>query len=238
MKAIRALQPKSLIQSSDDCSQQPISNISNDLNLSLDDWLFEPGEGFFDACVDQEEKNHTQSPLVLVDKHSRHVLLPSSIYRPQYAGLLQQEEYEPSSHNVDLNITTHGLSSPQQKRPSFDETASETGTIEEDNEANNVRDLRARPQQVAAIAIGSSKDFLLLFFFFSILTHFYPYFQRKLDGHSIQEYQKTHFRLCVSRASTSIPRNVLWGIRLLGGGRRKPHQQAILVDMCSGLIVC
>jgi hypothetical protein len=163
MKAFRALQPKSLIQSNEDCSEQPISNVSNDLNLSLDDWLFEPGEGFFDACVDQEEKNHTQSPLVLVDKHSRHVLLPSSIYRPQYAGLLQQEEYEPpASNNVDLNITTHGLSSPEQKRQSFDETASETGTIEEDNEANNVRDLRARPQQVAAIAIGFSKDYIFL----------------------------------------------------------------------------
>lgn len=157
MKAIRALQPKSLIQLSENCSHQPISNDSNALNLSLDDWLFEPGEGFFDACVDQEEKNHTQSPLVLVDKYSRHVLLPQSLCRPQYAGILQQEEYEPSSRNVDLNITTHGLSSPQQKRQSFDETASETGTIEDDNEANNVRDLRARPQQVAAIALGFSK---------------------------------------------------------------------------------
>ena len=160
MKAIRAIQPKPLFKLHEGSSLQTNSNDPNVLNLSLDDWLFEPGEGFFDSCVDQEDKTQAQSPLVLVDKSIRPVLLPQSICKPQYAGL-QQEEFESSSHTVvDLNITTHGLSTPRQQRQSIDETASETGT-EDESEPNNVKDIRARPQQIAVVAIGSMKNFFL-----------------------------------------------------------------------------
>lgn len=49
MKAIRAIQPKPLFQLHEG-SLQTNSNDPNVLNLSLDDWLFEPGEGFLLLC--------------------------------------------------------------------------------------------------------------------------------------------------------------------------------------------
>jgi len=179
--------------------------------LSLDDWHFEPGEGFFDAGIDPVEGiqhaafENLESPLILVDKSKR--TIPANIHR-QYAGLRQQdnEESDDTEDNIDLRCGTNvpsiviEQSSSYEKDYSFKSihsttsvTASSPEDLEDDTEddhhieeTSNLRDLRRRPTQ----AIGSCD--------MNVSPHYIPGFMKKIftirctNGICIYKHQATN----------------------------------------------
>lgn len=147
--------------------------------LTLDDWHFEAGDGFFDAGVDPVEgvqcanSEVLESPLILVDNSSRSlsISLNTGISNRQYLGLRQQDNEETDdAENTEYSCRAADPSEEVQIKSSFEKrfsfnlpslttslTTSSSHEFEGDDdqhieESNNVRDLRSRPAQ----AIGDS----------------------------------------------------------------------------------
>jgi hypothetical protein len=108
MTSLKRLYPQRLIR-----IEQDDQEIIDANNLSLDDWLFEAGDGFFDSGIAQTEKEQEaiaiaiESPIVMVDMASR---IPSSnfLFRspqqsrvqctmrrsPSYSGIQQDDSFQ------------------------------------------------------------------------------------------------------------------------------------------------
>ena len=176
------LHPKRLpMVEKEECPEgRPILN--SGLNLSLDDWMFEPGEGFFDSGVDQEEKVRSiiECPLVLVD-NSIELKSDISVKHSQYIGLLHQDEYFYPSP-IENSSPPHNDG----------DVASDNGT-DNDEETSNVLDIRARPSQAIGIKSVSS-----IFPFLQLNKLFFFLHGRELNGLRIYKHKDAHLEFLSS----------------------------------------